>query len=52
MPYHILKKGNLWCVYNKQTGEKRGCSPTREKAISHMRALYHAEAGGKFTKNK
>lgn len=46
MPYQIRKKDNKWCVYNKDTGEDKGCSDTRAMATKHMRALY-ANAGEK-----
>lgn len=52
MPYAIRKVGSKFCVFNKDTGDKKGCSPTRAKAEAHMRAMYHAEHGGKFTKRK
>jgi len=41
MPYE--RKGK--CIYNKKTGEKKGCSSSVGKAKSHMRALYAAEKG-------
>jgi hypothetical protein len=41
MPYE--RKGK--CIYNKKTGEKKGCSSTVSKAKAHMRALYAAEKG-------
>lgn len=40
MPYEMRKKGNQYCVYNKDTGESKGCSDTRAMAVKHMRALY------------
>lgn len=40
MPYSIRKKGDEWCVYNKETGENKGCSDSRRNAIAHMRKLY------------
>ena len=52
MPYNIRQVKGKYCVFNKTSGENKGCSDTRERAISHMRALYHAEGGGKFTKSK
>lgn len=52
MPYSLKKIGKRYCVINKQTGRQMGCSPTKEKAKSHMRALYHAESGKKFTRSK
>lgn len=41
MPYE--RKGK--CIYNKETGEKKGCSATIGKAKAHMRALYASEKG-------
>jgi hypothetical protein len=39
MPYE--RKGN--CVYNKETGEKKGCSSSASKAKDYMKALYASE---------
>jgi cation transport regulator ChaB len=41
MPYK--RKGK--CIYNKETGEKKGCSTSVGKAKKYMRALYAAENG-------
>jgi len=41
MPYE--RKGK--CIYNKETGEKKGCSTTIGKAKAYMRALYASEKG-------
>jgi cation transport regulator ChaB len=41
MPYE--RKGK--CIYNKETGEKKGCSTSIGKAKKYMRALYAAENG-------
>jgi hypothetical protein len=41
MPYE--RKGK--CIYNKETGEKKGCSTTIGKAKAYMRALYTTEKG-------
>ena len=41
MPYE--RKGK--CVYNKETGEKKGCSSSIGKAKAYMRALYASEKG-------
>jgi cation transport regulator ChaB len=41
MPYE--RKGK--CIYNKETGEKKGCSTSVGKAKKYMRALYAAENG-------
>jgi len=47
MPYEIRKKGNKFHVYNKETGEDKGASDSREKAIAHMRLMYGVEHGMK-----
>ena len=39
MPYE--RKGN--CVYNKETGKKKGCSSSATKAKDYMKALYASE---------
>ena len=41
MPYE--RKGK--CIFNKETGEKKGCSTSVSKAKAYMRALYAAETG-------
>jgi hypothetical protein len=46
VPYNMKKQGSKWCVFNKDTGENKGCSDTRAMAVKHMRALY-ANAGDK-----
>jgi len=47
MPYELRKEDNKWCVYNKDTGENKGCSDSEEKGIAHMRALYvHEKKSG------
>lgn len=40
MPYTMRKVGSQYCVFNKDTGDKKGCSDTQEKAKAYMRALY------------
>jgi hypothetical protein len=39
MPY--IRKGK--CVYNKETGKRKGCSSSVEKAKKYMKALYSSE---------
>ena len=39
MPY--IRKGK--CVYNKETGKKKGCSSSANKAKDYMKALYASE---------
>ena len=41
MPYE--RKGK--CIYNKETGERKGCSTSIGKAKAYMRALYAVEKG-------
>jgi hypothetical protein len=46
MPYEIKHDGEgekAYCVYNKLTDERVGCSATEEEAQAHMRALYANE---------
>lgn len=47
MPYKLQKKGDKYEVINTQTGESKGMSDTRAKAVGHMRALYAVETGTK-----
>ncbi len=39
MPYDIRKSGRVWCLYNKETSEKKGCHPTYERAVIHKRTV-------------
>jgi hypothetical protein len=39
MPYELRGK----CVYNKETGKKKGCSSSVKKAKAYMKALYASE---------
>ncbi len=43
MPYRIEEKGEKWCVYNSDTGEKKGEHDSRMQAMKQMKALYAAE---------
>lgn len=49
MPYEIRKNGNEFCVYNTDTNDNKGCSPTSAEASAHMRALYAAEKGSSYS---
>ena len=49
MPYKLSKKGNKFCVLRSDTGESKGCSDTRDKAVAHLKALYSAEAAAEVT---
>ena len=46
MPYEIRKTGpksKQWCVFNKVTGAKKGCSKTEAMAKKFMAKLYVEE---------
>lgn len=49
MPFSIRKSGNEYCVVNSDTGDKKGCHPTKAKAVQQLKALYAnvPEAGKK-----
>lgn len=47
MPYDIRKRGNKFCVINKETKEDKGCSDSYERAVAHMRLLFGVEHGMK-----
>lgn len=51
MPYDVVKRGDKWCLKNKDTGEigKGRCHDTKELAISQMRAILGSEHGWKPT---
>lgn len=44
MPYELKQQDGKWCVFNKDTGDNKGCSDTREMGVKHMRALYVNES--------
>jgi hypothetical protein len=39
MPYGVRKKGEQYCVYNKDTGEEKACHATEEDAERQRRLL-------------
>jgi len=45
MPYHIIKRENLYCIQNIETGDliKGGCHDTRQSANNHMVAIMENE---------
>ncbi len=45
MPYILKQQGDKFCVFNKTTGENKGCSPDKASATKHMRLLYGIENG-------
>lgn len=44
MPYEVRKDKDKFCVVNKDTNESKGCSDSREQAVSHLKALYAVES--------
>ena len=50
MPYKIVEKKGKFHVINTETGEDKGASDSREKAIAHMRLMYGVEHGMKVRK--
>lgn len=55
MPYKIVKRKDRYVVINKDTGEVKAGNKTKlskARAEKVKGALYHAEAGRKFTKTK
>lgn len=54
MPYVMRKdgpKGKQWCIYNKVTGKRKGCSKTEKMAKKFMAKLY-VEEGKKEMRDK
>ena len=52
MPYKLVEKKGKWHVVNKETGQDKGASESREKAVAHMRLLNGVEHGWEPTKKK
>lgn len=52
MSYKLVKRGEKWCVVNKDTGKSKGCSSSREMGVKHLRVLYAAEGGAEMGKGK
>ena len=48
MPYEIRKVEGGYCVFNKETGERKNKKPdpSKEAAMPYMRALYSKEPAG------
>lgn len=42
MPYKVKKRKAQWCVYNEDKNEvvEGGCHDSKDKAVTHLRALY------------
>jgi len=49
MPYTIYQNKGQWCIKNSDTGESKGCSDSKEKAVSHLRVLNAVHHGWKPT---
>lgn len=43
MPYEVKKDGDQWCVYNTDTGDKKACHDSEEKAEAQVRLLHELE---------
>lgn len=52
MPYVVRKNGSQYCVYNKDTGDKKGCHDSRDKANKQMGLLYGIESGSLKARKK
>lgn len=39
MPYEIRSEGDRHCIYNSETGDKKGCHDTKEEAERQLRLL-------------
>lgn len=52
MPYKVVEKKGKFHVVNKETGEDKGASESREKAVAHMRLLYGVGHGMKSQSNQ
>ena len=52
MPYKIEKRGEKWCVVNKDTGKVKGTHDSKVKAMRQMRLLRGIEHGWEPTGKK
>jgi hypothetical protein len=43
MPYEIRTEEGQWCVYNKDSGDKKACHDSEEKAEAQVRLLHSLE---------
>lgn len=43
MPYEIRKEDDKWCVFNKDTGDKKDCHDSEEKAQEQVNLLHAIE---------
>jgi hypothetical protein len=43
MPYEIRKENDQWCVFNKDSGDKKACHDSEEKAEAQVRLLQELE---------
>lgn len=48
MPYEIRKEGDKFCVYNKDSGDKKACHETQEDADRQVRLLHAVENDPNF----
>jgi HK97 family phage prohead protease len=53
MPWDIVKRGDEWCVINRNSRESEGCHASEAKAKRQLRALYASEnQGGTMNKRE
>lgn len=43
MPYEVKEEDGRYCVYNKDSGEKKACHETKEDADRQVRLLHAVE---------
>jgi hypothetical protein len=52
MPYKCYKVKDKYECRNKETDKVHGTHESLEDCMKQLRALYHAEGGGKFTRKE
>lgn len=45
MPYEVRKDGDQYCVFNTESGDKKACHDSEEKADAQVRLLQGIEHG-------
>lgn len=43
MPYEVREEDGKYCVYNKDSGDKKACHDDKESAESQVRLLHEIE---------
>jgi len=47
MPYEVRQEGDKYCVFNKDTGDKKACHDSKEEAEKQLHLLEGIEKGWK-----